>query len=176
MEIWKDIEGYEGLYQISNLGRVKSLKRICQSAVGGRTVPEIVRKPRYNKDGYMYVNLHKDGVRKSKKIHRMVAEAFIPNPENKPEVNHIIDKRHNDWESLEWVTKSENEKHAHAIGKKNHKGSNHSQAKLSEGKVMCILEMSLLGISGRDISFIYGVSDSTIYSILSGKKWTHVTI
>ena len=91
MEIWKDIKGYEGLYQVSNLGRVKSLERIIINSIGKKkTVNEIILKPiQISKNiTYVRVNLCKNGIKKLYSVHRLVAEAFIPNPNNLPEVNH----------------------------------------------------------------------------------------
>ena len=100
MEIWKDIEGYEGIYQVSNLGRTKRLYKNDK---------EKILKPFSNKDGYLIVNLCKEGKVKSRSVHRLVAQAFIPNPENKPEVNHKDEnKSNNKVENLEWVTSKEN--------------------------------------------------------------------
>ena len=91
-EIWKDIEGYEGLYQISNMGRVKALKK------------GIIRKPRLGR-GYLYLNLCKNGMKKTFKIHRLVAKAFIPNPQNLKCVNHKDEnKLNNVVYNLEWCT------------------------------------------------------------------------
>ena len=103
-EVWKDVKNYEGLYQISNLGNVKrvsSRKRL---------------KP-YNRKGYIRVALSKDNIAKHMDIHRLVAEAFIPNPENKPEINHIDgDKSNNKVSNLEWCTRKENMNHAKNTG------------------------------------------------------------
>ena len=120
-EIWKDIEGHEGIYQVSNLGRVKSLSREIPVANHGawrtRTIPEKILKLHLNENGYVIIILTKDKVRATKKMHRVVAEAFIPNPENKRCVNHIDgNKENNCVDNLEWVTHKENMEHAVANG------------------------------------------------------------
>ena len=99
-ENWKDIEGYEGLYQVSNLGRVKRVKT------------DRVLKGYKNTCGYLIINLCENSIVSSKKIHRLVAQAFIPNPDNKSQVNHIDeDKTNNNIDNLEWVTAKENNNH-----------------------------------------------------------------
>lgn len=119
MEIWKDVLGYENLYKVSNLGNVKSLKRIVKRSLkGDLLINEKILKPG-NKDGYMQVSLCNNGVKKNYKIHRLVAQAFIENKNNKPIINHIDGKRHNNKvENLEWCTQSENIVHAYKIGNK----------------------------------------------------------
>ena len=105
MEIWKDIKGYEGLYQISNTGKVKSLKRIMKS----RKCEEIIRKPSKLPKGYLRVSLCKNGEIKYYSIHRLVAEEFIPNENNYPCVNHKdCNTSNNNVENLEWMTYEEN--------------------------------------------------------------------
>lgn len=113
MEIWKDIEGYEGLYQVSNLGRVKSLARTCKSKGNGiRDVTERIRKTTINNCGYVMVSLHKDKKIKNCAMHRLVANAFIDNPNNLPQINHKDgDKTNNQSDNLEWITSSDNNKH-----------------------------------------------------------------
>lgn len=102
VEFWKDINDYEGLYQVSNLGRVKSLTRILKD---GRKWEEKIIKPGNNGHGYLQVNLHKNGKQKNFFIHRLVAEAFIPNPDNLPYVNHKDeDKTNNLVSNIEWCT------------------------------------------------------------------------
>ena len=99
-EEWTDIKDYEGLYQVSNFGRVKS------------SYTNRILKPIKHTTGYLGVNLYKNNVSYTKTIHRLVAQAFIPNPENKPEVNHIDeDKTNNMISNLEWVTSKENVNH-----------------------------------------------------------------
>ena len=128
-EIWKDIEGYEGKYQVSNLGNVKSLNyknsgkeqniALCNDA-----------------DGYLLVNLRLNNKVKTKRVHRLVAQAFIPNPENKPQVNHIDgNKKNNKIENLEWCTCEENQRHAWDKGLKiRTKEMNERQSKRMSGE------------------------------------------
>lgn len=121
-EIWKDIEGYEGLYQVSNLGRVKSNLR------KGR-----ILKPSTTHDGYYNLTLSKNGQLKTYRVHRLVCSAFISNPLNKSEVNHIDgNKKNNSIENLEWCTRSENAKHAHKTG-------------LNSGKKVSVYQFDKLG-------------------------------
>ncbi len=111
-EIYKDIKGYEGLYQISNLGNIRSLDRQSWNGNSYFTLKGKQLKPANNGHGYLWVYLSKDGKTKYNYIHRLVAEAFIENPENKPCVNHIdFDRQNNCVENLEWVTYTENETH-----------------------------------------------------------------
>lgn len=106
IEIWKDIEDYEGIYQVSNLGQIRN-NRGC------------ILRQKPSKDGYVRILLCKDNKYKSKYVHIIVAKAFVPNPFNKPEVNHIdAVKSHNTSNNLEWVTTRENHFHAVAHGLK----------------------------------------------------------
>ena len=109
-EIWRDIEGYEGLYQVSNKGRVKSLERTVTQKNGRKySVKGRILKPATDKDGYLRVDFFNDSGRKVFKVHRLVCEAFHKNPENKPCVNHIDEnKTNNTVSNLEWCTVAEN--------------------------------------------------------------------
>ena len=110
MEIWKDIKDYEGIYQISSLGNVKRLaykiKNPAPRANGSMlNFEEHLLKPRIITHGYLSVALYKNGIRKDYKLHRLVAQHFIPNPENKPEVNHKDENKTNNCvDNLEWCT------------------------------------------------------------------------
>ena len=106
-EEWKDIPGYEGRYQVSNLGRVKSIARVCN--VGQHSaayhLPEKIMRPKVRKSGYSLVALNKDGVAKDAYIHRLVAQSFIPNEGGLPYINHKDENpRNNRVDNLEWCT------------------------------------------------------------------------
>lgn len=108
-EEWKGVVGYENLYLVSNLGRVKSVHQ--QGSDG------LVLKQRKCRGGYPTVSIWRDGIRSAKRVHRLVAEAFVPNPEGKNEVNHLDgDKTNNSVSNLEWTTRSENAQHAVSTG------------------------------------------------------------
>lgn len=125
IEIWKDIPEYEGLFQVSNKGRVKSLKRKVRRGYKYelKTVPEKIRSLSIDKHGYYHLALSKNNKRKNYFLHRLVAMVFIPNPENYPVINHIDGNKKNCCvENLEWVTISENAKHAYRAGLKKPSG------------------------------------------------------
>jgi hypothetical protein len=127
IEIWKDIVGYERCYEVSNLGRIKNVERQCKTKNNSiRTIRERILKSYIHKNGYSYTRLSKNGKVKGFRTHRLVAQAFIPNPEEKFGTNHKDgDKTNNEVINLEWATNSENQKHAYRIGLKSKKGEKH---------------------------------------------------
>ena len=131
-EIWKDIPGYEGYYQVSNLGNIKALARVVKARAN--SVLTFKEKPikifTYKNLKYQYVALSKDGKMKKFKFHRVIATAFIPNPNNYPFINHINAIRDdNRIENLEWCTHSHNMKHKFITGNANHYGAGNPFAK-----------------------------------------------
>lgn len=128
-EIWKDVVGYEGLYEISNYGRIKSLPvNVNHSRGNGMTRPKnerILKQVLSKRTGYLRMCLCKENKKKSYQMHRLIAIAFIPNPQNKPCINHINGVKHdNSLKNLEWVTVKENNIHkfthlGHVSGRKN---------------------------------------------------------
>ena len=171
-ELWKPIKGYEGLYEVSNLGEVRSFRR--KGAKGG------ILKPAENRNGRLFVNLHLNNKGKVKKIHRLVAEAFVPNPEGKPEVNHIKgNPKNNHVDNLEWATSLENQEHAKRLRLNVYLGEEHPKAKLNNRQVRVmkhILKENWYGITNLSISKIFGVAPSTISDIKSGYTWSHIVI
>jgi len=166
-EIWKDILGYEGDYQVSNKGRVKSFVKYPE----GR-----ILKPCNRGNGYLYINLYKNGTKKKHSIHRLVATAFIKNPENKATVNHLdSNTTNNNLENLEWATHAENTKHGFEFGNFDNRGERQGNSKLTEKEVLEIRELYSKGnISQKEIAEIYGVSQQNIGYIINRKKWNHV--
>lgn len=158
-EVWKDIEGYEGLYQVSTCGNIKSLAKPRKNGNGRSYIQkEKLLKQTFTSTGYKKVELYKDGKRKGFKVHRLVAIAFIPNPDNKPEVNHIDgNKINNNIDNLEWVTSSENSIHAYETGLSPNK---------KELDEIRIIELYNKGASKEEISRMFDVSNVVIVRIL----------
>lgn len=161
-EIWKDIEGYEGLYQVSNTAKVKELNYKGNE----RLIPQ-----NYQSSGYIYVALKKDKKQKNFLVHRLVALHFIPNALNKPQVNHIVpDKSINDVTNLEWVTIEENMQHAISLGLMNtHKKPQQRKRKQTDIGIeneIDVCNMRLQGISHKDISKKYVITQYTVRCIL----------
>ena len=153
-EIWRDIEGYEGLYQVSNLRRVKSLNY-------RRTGKEENLKPRKDKGGYLFVFLYKEGKTKNCKIHRLVAQAFIPNPEKFSEVNHRDeDKTNNAVDNLEWCSSKYN---------CNYGTRNERRVKSKSKPVMC-LETGEVFSSAKEAQEKIGIFASSICGCANHKK------
>ena len=114
MEEWKDIKGYEGLYMVSNEGRVKSVERKVWNSGKQcyKTIKERILKPGNNGEGYLIVNLCKEGNQKFYTVHRLVAQSFLPNPDNLPQINHVDEnKKNNCVDNLEWCTNKYNINH-----------------------------------------------------------------
>jgi hypothetical protein len=162
MEIWKKIEGF-GNYSVSSEGRVKN------ESTG------LILKTSIPKRGYHHWIVKKNGKRFNFRIHRLVAKAFIPNPKNLDEVNHINgNKTDNRIENLEWCTHSENVSHSFSIGLQSTKGINHPLTKLSENDVLGIRKLYSENVPQTDIAKIYNYSYGAINKIVNRKNWTHI--
>lgn len=163
-ELWKVIADHPD-YAVSNQGRVKRLTPAKNTYVGK------ILKPRLKK-GYQLVKLN----RAMRLVHRLVVEAFIPNPLGLPEVNHKNGKQkwNNRVSNLEWVTHSDNMKHAFATGlKQPAKGSKHGSAILNTKQVKQIRNLLAAGHRSQSIADAYNVSPQTVDHIKAGRSWRH---
>ena len=176
-EIWKDIKEYKGRYQISTLGKVKSVTRNISDSID-RNYLLTGRILKTSNDGHNYrcICLDNKKNRKTYKIHRLVAQAFIDNPEKKKEVNHKNGiKNDNRVINLEWCSRSENIQHAMQIGLKNDKGENNSKAKLTEREAVMIKLIYKTNLySTRKLGKIFNISSSIIWGIINSKRWKHI--
>lgn len=168
-EEWRNIEGYEGLYQVSNLGRVKSLERMCRNKNGLRVVKERIMKNSKNSQGYYEVRLTKNGVGKLHLVHRLVAHAFIPNKNNLQQVNHKDETRTNNCvENLEWCTQIYNLSYGTRNRRIGVKNTNHPSF---SKKVLCV-ETGELFPSTMEAQRKYGINSSHIVQCCKGKEET----
>tara|TARA_R110000796_G_C14312337_1_gene406730 strand:+ start:40 stop:579 length:540 start_codon:yes stop_codon:yes gene_type:complete len=176
---WKDIEGWEESYQVSNDGRVRSLTRIMEDTIGRKqTKTGKILSPGLDTKGYHRVSLCGYGRRKTYKVHRLVAQAFIPNPEDKPTVNHRDEKgtkTNNRVENLEWATHKEQWQHAFRTGLWDKKGEKQNTSKLTDKDVLSIRE----SYDGKYGSFKllakrYKVTPLTIKNVVTKVTWNHI--
>ncbi len=170
IEEWKDVIGYEGLYQVSNYGRVKSLGRYVNSGHPGskpRFKPEKILTTKYHPEGYIQNEFYKDGKKILRKVHRLVAIAFLGNHEDMV-VNHIDGNKSNHrLDNLEWCTTSENHLHAYSTGLKvSKKGEKHHRSKLTDEQALNIKQLKGK-LSQRKIAIMYGVSQTVVTRIHS---------
>lgn len=175
-EYWCDVNGYEGIYQVSNLGNVRSLDRVITRKNGKKlAIKGQLMKLHLDHRGYLRLNLRHLGKDKNSKIHRLVAQAFLPNPHNKPQVNHLNgDKLDNNVCNLEWCTQNENIEHAFANGLMR-VGEKHGNSRLSSDQVVSIKQLlKQRENSITDIARKFNVGISTIHDIKSGKQWKSV--
>jgi hypothetical protein len=177
-EEWRDIPNYEGFYQVSDQGRVRSCDRYVKS-------PRLLHTDQFrksqlismcpDKDGYLGILLHKEAKRKSCKVHCLVMLAFEGERPNKYDINHINGiKNDNRFVNLEYCTSSENRLHAFRIGLQP-QGEKHPHAKFIDADIIKIRNLYALGgITHKEISEMYGVSRAAISYIIRRESWKHL--
>lgn len=165
MEEWRDVKGYEGLYQVSNYGKVRCIM-FRNNIIEKKQIKLL--KPQINKQGRVYISLYKNGHRKNCIVHRLVAGAFLDNPQGLPEVNHIDGNPSNNFvKNLEWCTKKYNAQHAYDNNLTGLKARNESKKKpviRSDGKIY----ESIRGCA-REM----GVTQRAINDVLQGRHYAH---
>ena len=167
-EIWRPVFGYEGLYEVSNQGRVRSFHK----SIKNPEIPRILAPG--NVRGYRQIVLRKDGKNASGLVHRLVAMAFVglpPTPDH--QVNHKdFNKSNNVPENLEWVTQAENNIYSKDVIPRNRGEANHS--KLTEKQVIDLRKRRLMGETYPSLSARFKVSKHTCWLIVMRRKWRHV--
>lgn len=175
-EVWKAIPDFEGLYEASSLGRIRSLDRMVTGKNGvtkrfsGRVIAEVPMNA-----GYVTVALSKDGNPVRYLVHRLVAFTFIPNPDERPEVNHKNGvKSDNRIDNLEWMGRGANIDHAVETGLIRNKGELNPAAKLTGAQVMQIKELSRYCLHPNELARAFNVKPGTITDIQLSRSWQHI--
>lgn len=176
-EEWRWIEGFDGRYEVSSLGRVRS-HFTCRNTL--RAQPRVLRAWK-NNAGYPIVGLNSPTTRRRFLVHRLVATAFVPNPDCRPHVNHKdSDPGNSSAGNLEWVTRSQNQQHAYRFGRlrvPRHRGERHPHSVLTEAQVLEIRRIYRCGsreTGQKSLARRYGVNQDTIANIVHGRTWTHI--
>jgi hypothetical protein len=179
MELWKDIIGFEGIYQVSNLGNVKRLNREISMIMKGsnctKKITEKILTPDINWSGYARIALNRNKF----SVHRLVASAFVVNPENKKYVNHKNGiKNDNRLENLEWVTNSENLIHAYKTGLK-HKDNiwkNRERKNVKLSKIVLDFSTGIYFDSITEAAIYRGFKKSTLTNMLNGSRFNNTLL
>lgn len=175
-ETWKPVNNFEGCYEVSNLGRVRSVERIITYSDGRAYKYEqrILNQTLNKKRGYFYVKLSKNMKTKNVQVHRVVAETFLQNKNNKNVVNHIDgNKQNNKVSNLEWISSKENSEHAVKKGLTKSGHLSH-RARFSKEEVLEMRRKYTSGVRQTDIAKEYGTDDSTMFAILKLKTYKNI--
>lgn len=167
---WLPCPGFENSYEVSNYGQVRSIDRYC-SGRKGLIKGQIIHSD-LNQKGYPQLRLYNSNKKYVRNQHRLVALAFIPNPNNLPQVNHIDgNKENNCVTNLEWISNSDNMRHAYKLGLKCSKGENNSNCKITDNQVTQIKLIYNTGKSSKYISEELDIKLHIVRQIISGKSW-----
>ena len=173
IEVWEPIKGFEGIYEISSYGRVKSLERFNYR---GYKLKEKILNPKSKNREYKIVALRKNNKYHHVSIHRLVAMAFIPNCDNLPQVNHINGNKHDNYSwNLEWVSQHDNITHAINTGLTQRNGEKNGNAKLKEQQVREIRKTYAMGnVTQEALGKKFNVPASRISYIVNRKSWKSI--
>lgn len=174
IEVWRDVIGYEGLYKVSNLGRVKSCSRLKSNKWGSYLTKELIMSPSYNAKGYVQIGLSRDGFRNTRKVHRLVLEAFEGCGEGLQANHKNKITKDNRLSNLEWTTPSQNVVHSFQDGSRDHRGSNHAQATLKEAQVRQIRELHGRGVKIKEICQSFQLKYHCVWNIVNRRSWVHI--
>lgn len=176
LEIWKEVDGFNGVYFVSNKGNVKSVDHYCKGRKGSGKQTGRVLKLSESRKGYLRVSLSKDCKKFNTSAHRLVAKAFIPNPKNKEQVNHKdCDKKNNHVSNLEWCTGLENRRHAQENGRDNpNYGEDHHNSKLSNNQVLEARKLREKGCTINEIAIRFNVSKTAMCKIVNRVTYPNV--
>jgi hypothetical protein len=178
IEEWRPVVGYEGIYEVSSLGRIKSILRRQGAKVGRLLTPQPKKNKKRKGEPYWAVTLKVDCVQKSFDVAFLVITAFVgPRPEGL-EINHIDGDKSRNWsDNLEWLTPEENKKKARDMGLyRNAEGANHPLAKLTEEQARAIWAIRNDGYREEDVARAYGVSYCTVGDVWRKKRYTDVLV
>jgi hypothetical protein len=166
-ELWQPGQGYEGYYEVNTCGVIRGIDRLANLPDGRkRRIKGRILATKRNNDNYLFVSLSKDGITKTKYIHRAVAEAFIPNPWGLPEVNHLDgNKENNAIANLQWCTHQQNVQHAYDTGLSSNKGGTHPFAVRIIDNVL-----NMVFATEKEWCVARGINYSTGRNILKGQK------
>lgn len=180
-ELWAPFPEYEDLYEVSNMGRVRTVLHKFEDLKRSKKVMRlfwghIIKKPNSDKDGYQSIMVSRNGERSYRKVHRMVAIAFLDNPNNLPDVNHINGVKHdNRLSNIEWVSHRDNILHCYSHRLHSGIGEAHCWNKLKTEQVLRIREMwEQKEASRMEISKRFGVSEGCVSNIIYRKTWKHL--
>lgn len=182
MHMWKPVPAFQGLYEVSNTGQVRSVERTVQCKSSNGTVSRLYKsqllKPQLNKKGYLKIKLYRTKSDwKMFFVHRIVAAAFLDNPKNLPQVNHKDgDKCNNAASNLEWITNADNMRHAFVTGvRRNESGIAAANARLTEEQVRLVVRMRSDGKPLKEIAKLVQCTTQNVNRICSGKTWSSLT-
>jgi len=178
-EKWRDVPGYEGLYQVSNYGRVRSLDRYVWNRCRARGKRDFLKgsilRPQKHVAGYLFVALYKDGKKRQIRINRLVLTVFDRPPKEGEESNHMNGNKTNNYiDNLEWMTKLQNQRHAIEVLGKHNGGGKYTRDKLNEDGIRGIKDLLKEGVSQGQIAKRFNVCYWTIHNIKMGKSWKDI--